>query len=74
MSSADAGMLSLQKQALEALLSAGNADCRFASVDGNSNAASVFGAAFMNWFNGLPTTLPAVAGKPWNNGGTLSIS
>ena len=29
MSSADAGMLSLQKQALEALLSAGNADCKF---------------------------------------------
>jgi hypothetical protein len=26
------------------------------------------------WFNALPTTLPATAGKFWNNGGTLAQS
>ena len=33
-----------------------------------------FGQAFLTWFNALPTTLPATAGVPWNNGGTLAVS
>lgn len=31
--------------------------------------------AFMAlWFASLPTTLPAVSGQPWNNGGILAFS
>lgn len=26
------------------------------------------------WFAGLPTTLPATEGQPWNNGNMLSFS
>jgi hypothetical protein len=31
-------------------------------------------ASMIAWFAALPTTLPATAGQPWNNGGTLSFS
>ena len=33
-----------------------------------------FNAEFLVWWAGLPTTLPATAGVPWNNGGSLSVS
>lgn len=32
------------------------------------------GAAFVAWFNSLPTALPATPGVFWNNGGTLAQS
>lgn len=34
----------------------------------------VFSAAMLAWFNSLPTTLPAMAGVLWNDGGTLAQS
>jgi hypothetical protein len=33
-----------------------------------------FAAAFLAYFNSLPTTLPGTAGVMWNNGGTLAQS
>tara|TARA_R110000868_G_scaffold408667_1_gene692129 strand:- start:2686 stop:2925 length:240 start_codon:yes stop_codon:yes gene_type:complete len=33
-----------------------------------------FTAFMVAWFAALPTTLPAPAGQPWNNGGVLSFS
>ena len=34
----------------------------------------LFAAAFLAYFNALPTTLPGTAGVIWNNGGTLAQS
>jgi hypothetical protein len=33
-----------------------------------------FQATYLAWFLGLPTTLPATSGQPWNDGGVLAIS
>lgn len=33
-----------------------------------------FNSAMVAWFNGLPTTLPAQPGLPWNNGGEVAFS
>jgi len=35
---------------------------------------TLFAAAFLAYFNALPTSLPGTAGVIWNNGGTLAQS
>jgi hypothetical protein len=37
-------------------------------------SALAFGETFLAWWASLPTSLPAAAGQPWNDGGTLAVS
>lgn len=39
-----------------------------------TSSTLVFAAAFISWFNSLPTVLPARIGVLWNDGGTLAKS
>lgn len=56
-----------------------NSICQQTTADLNVLASqpilpSLFAAAFLAYFNALPTALPGTAGVIWNNGGTLAQS
>jgi hypothetical protein len=56
-----------------------NSICQQTTADINLLASqpifpALFAAAFLVYFNALPTTLPGTPGVMWNNGGTLAQS
>jgi hypothetical protein len=57
-----------------ATTAAGSATAAAASAATAAQIPTNFGAAFLAWFNTLPTSLPASTGLFWNDGGTLAQS
>jgi hypothetical protein len=57
-----------------ATTAAGSATAAAASAAMAAQVPTNFGAAFLAWFDTLPTSLPASTGSFWNDGGTLAQS
>ena len=53
---------------------AGTANTLVSALQKQTMTSTDFNTYMLNWFNGLPTTMPIMSGVLYNNGGTLAIS